>query len=1013
MAGLPRIFDVCTPKAEVCSGELSDAIFAARLNDVDRGIAHPAYQLPEEFFAQTYATERMKSLFRQVAERLRGVGGAPAYVRLDTPFGGGKSHTLIALWHVATSGRGLSDNVLHSIGLKREELPGEAVKVVAIVGTDLDPTNSLEQPDGTKVYHLWGMLAHRLGGRHGYDLVAESDRIGLAPAADFLDRIVGDSPVLILIDELANYLRRMPEASKAQLPAFFHNLTEWAASPGTRRALVVTFAEDAFQNEAREIQEALATVFSEVKRLSARSETVVTPAERHDYAHILRRRLFDRVDASAAELTANAYAALYRQVHHEDFRLPEATQRGDFVRVLQDHYPFHPTLIDLLDGKLALIPSFQKTRGALRLLARTIRRLWDTQPADANFILPCHIDLSAEAILDELTGRLDRPRHREVAHIDIWREDGQAHAQLIDRQYFGEELSYAQRVATVIFLHSLPEAAAQGVHPADIRLSVLSEAAKPSFINKALQELSGHTEVACWHLDRRRDGESAEYFFTLEPNLNRIIVEEMQQIGQSEVRQELERRIRTLWREAVGFGVDHFQGDPSQIKDEARARLVLLHWDTATFDGQSVPTKVREMRDWQPGGGYRRFQNALVFLVAAKDRTGPMLNSARRYLAIDRINRRADQYRISPEKKKQELEPLLAAQESAVTLAICRAYNVVLYSSDASESAFRPFAYLTLSVEDQGRMAPNMTEVVISALRDAEKLKRGDDPPLGAPFVVQSAFNHDEKSITAEALWQRFFERSRLPLLLTPDYLRSVIVAGVRGGHWLLYDPAKGCAHGPTTLVPARVEISSSQEVVLVEEAKRRSIKLCGEPAPAPQTAVQEPSPQPLVQPPPRPLVIDHVEAEDEPGKAFGDLAARARDAGWSAAGRLRVSWDGMGAELSDRLIALRSVLAQASPIVDATSVTLDVESQATEGASWSARFSGSGGFYQQRVAASLEAVMRHFTDGHIGVDLELVFSGGLAIGGADWDDLREAFRQAGLGASKWILQRMSEDSER
>ncbi len=263
VARLLPLKEACVPRPAVISGEIRDELFVASLSDVMRGRAHRIYQDPTLFFANTYPTERAISFLREVMGRLAGADPtASSLFRLDTPFGGGKTHTLIALYHLATW-RPVAPEVLGRLQLDPGLVPAEPIQVVGVTcDQDLDPANGVEK-DGVRIRHLWGEIAFQLGGAEGYRLVEESDRQGQAPGPQFLERLIGDRPVLLLIDEPAVYMRRMGAAG--QLPVFLKVLADWAAS-SPRAVVVLTLAwdperrtatGDAFAAENQELAAAL------------------------------------------------------------------------------------------------------------------------------------------------------------------------------------------------------------------------------------------------------------------------------------------------------------------------------------------------------------------------------------------------------------------------------------------------------------------------------------------------------------------------------------------------------------------------------------------------------------------------------------------------------------------------------------------------------------------------------------------------------------------------------------
>ncbi|MBM4430799.1 MAG: ATP-binding protein, partial [Chloroflexi bacterium] len=376
---MQTIFYTCEPRNEVLSGELRDEIFAARLKDVLDGKADPVYQQPATFFSNTYPTAGLKLLLDEALGRLTAVKRTNnAIVRLETGFGGGKTHNLIALYHVAQGhdpGPAFAAPAL---------VPAAgSVHSVGMVGSDLQPRDGLKHRDAT-TYTLWGELAYQLAGVAGYAEVAGSDQDRSAPGTAALERLVGDRPTLILLDEVARHLRAakaVPTVTKKsdlaeQTVAFLNSLLEFAASR-ERVVVVLTLAEsgDPFSAETEELRQAL----SEALRLSARQERVIRPTEETDIAAIVTHRLFAAVDSEAARQTATAYANGYRRMANQGANLPQRAIRAEYSAEIVAHYPFHPELLNTLQRKTSTIPSFQKTRGALRLLARVVRGLWETQ----------------------------------------------------------------------------------------------------------------------------------------------------------------------------------------------------------------------------------------------------------------------------------------------------------------------------------------------------------------------------------------------------------------------------------------------------------------------------------------------------------------------------------------------------------------------------------------------------------------------------------------------------------
>ena len=385
------IFEACDPRPEVLHGELREEIFAARLKDVIDGRAERVYQDPVVFYDNTYPTAGLRSLLAEALGRLTGLRPANnPIIRLETAFGGGKTHNLIALYHAAGGDVGSDPARFVDPAL----VPAQGtIKAVGVVGSDLDPSTGIKHREVT-TYTLWGELAYQLGGAAGYDLVAASDQSSKAATGTGVwERLVGDRPTLLLLDEVARHLRSakaIPTATRKsdlaeQTVAFLMSLLEFAASK-ERVVVVLTLADvaDTFGKETEELRQELA----EARRMSARQERVITPTGEAEISAIVTHRLFRRVDTAAAHAASDAYHAYYSRLLDQGAELPQRAARAEYAAELVASYPFHPELLTTLNRKTSTIPNFQKTRGALRLLAVTVRQLWKHKPADCFFIHP-------------------------------------------------------------------------------------------------------------------------------------------------------------------------------------------------------------------------------------------------------------------------------------------------------------------------------------------------------------------------------------------------------------------------------------------------------------------------------------------------------------------------------------------------------------------------------------------------------------------------------------------------
>ena len=587
------IFETCNPREEVLRGELKDEIFAARLKDVMDGKAEAVYQDPQTFFDNTYPTAGLKTLLAEALGRLTGNKPASSpIIRLETAFGGGKTHNLIALYHSCNSH--IKSEWIKGL-LDPKELPSGPIKQIAgVVGSDLDPDNGLKHGEMT-TFTPWGEIAYQLGGLKGYRIVEKSDKQYTAPGAPTLAELVGEHPALIMIDEVARFMRvakgkRVVEGTLAdQTVAFLMALLEMAA--------------------------------------------------------IVTHRLFRHIDRSAAQETADAYSAYFRELVDKRTDLPQQGTRAEYAQEMTAYYPFHPELLNTLNRKTATIPNFQKTRGALRLLAMTIRRLWEEKPQDAYLIHPHYLDLSNEDILNDLTSRLERPVFRNVVEADIVSplKGSRAHAQIVDEPLLQSgKPPYARRASTAIFLNSLTQGIASGVDPSELRMAVLQPGDDPALVDKALDRLVNDLSGGgCWFLD----WDGRHYRFKTEPSLNKLIADEMQIIGNVKAKTELDRRIKQVWKKGAFLPI-YFPTEAAEVGDDADApKLCVIHYDAATTEaGDKVPPEL-VIKIFEHAGsmeGYRTYKNNVLFLTADKQQVEHMVEVAQRYLAIRRITGDSD-----------------------------------------------------------------------------------------------------------------------------------------------------------------------------------------------------------------------------------------------------------------------------------------------------------------------------------------------------------------------------------
>jgi len=842
---MQSIFQLCQPRDEVLKGELREDIFAARLRDVMDESADPVYGDAAVFFDNTYPTTGLKHLLKDALGRLVGdAAGTNAILRLETAFGGGKTHNLIALYHIASGGAPVK-TVAQLLDAKvKLPKPGE-IMVAGVVGSDLDPTLGLDHAkDKVKTYTLWGELAYRLGGRAGYALARQADEEKTAPGTGLFESLIGDRPALIMLDEIARHLRvaiAVPTANKKsnladQSVAFIMSLLEFAASK-ERCLVVLTLAgeTDAFAQETEGLRRSLA----EAGQVSARQERVLTPTDESEIPAIVTHRLFKAIDRKQAKTIVEAYGQYYARMLERDADLPQRSARAEYAQEMAAAYPFHPELLTTLSRKTSTIPNFNQTRGALRLLAWTVRALWaekDRQP-DVWMIHPHHVDLAQPQIAEDLTSRLDRPKFKQVIEADIASvlAGSNAHALGVDQPLVAAgKPPYARRLATVVFLHSLTQGIASGVDPADLMLAVLEPGTDggddPPVVKRSLERLYD----SAWFLEY--DGH--RYRFKTEPSINKIIADEMAHVGTSRAKAEVEARVRQIWKKGFLQPI-YFPAEPLEVDDDAGLpKLCLMHFDAARVSATEAapPEIVRRIFEYKGAlEAFRTFQNNALFLVADADQVGNMVSVARRYLAIGRIMGDAERMQEFSEEQRKSLKKLQEAAELDVRVAITKTYRHLFYpTSDAPKS----HAYLkheTLPAQDQGEVEKDQTNVVIRLLRVLKKAQAADDDVLPAAYVRSKAWEQNQVAISTEDLRKAFARKIGMRMLLDVGQLRKTIHNGVQVGTWHYYDSQEQFAYDKDS-PPATWQIGDEYTLYAPDESARLKLRIKGKWKPEPSS---------------------------------------------------------------------------------------------------------------------------------------------------------------------------------
>lgn len=1011
---MKTILDSCHPRPDVLTGDLREDMFAAKLKAVMDKAADPVYQDPAKFWGNTFPTEGMKALLQEVMGRLSGVKPTNSpFIRLETSFGGGKTHNLIALYHLTQCHvAGFPEGIC-----PKEWLPTQPWAVAGMVGNEMDPANGLHHGSLT-TRTLWGELAWQIGGEEAFKLVQASDVEGVAPGTPVIEQLVGDRPTLVMLDEFARYLRVAKAVSTAnkksdlaeQSVAFLMALIEVAATrPNLVVVLTLADSQDAFSKET----ESVLVQFKEAQRISARQERVLTPTGETEIARIVTHRLFEFIDEGAGKATAEAYGEYLAQISEKGVEVPANALTPSYRTELANAYPFNPELLRVLDKKTSTIPNFQRTRGALRLLARVVKDLWQRKEATL-LIGTHHLNLGDEDIKNDLTSRLDRPVFRQVIEADIASRSAAnpAHAQKVDQQFVeAGKPPFAGRATTTIMLHSLAQGIATGIEPSELNLSVLQPGDDPHLLRKALSILLGEAGVepgkAAWFL--HYDGRS--YRFKTEPSLEKVVQDEMGQITRLQARTELDHRIKSIWKKGA-LRPCFFPSEAADLDDDAaEPKLAILHFDAVTIGdegGTMLPELVKKL-DKHAGNqaGFRRYRNNVCFLVADKTQVERMSEQVTRLKAIERLVGDANRMNEFSEDQRKRLQELSDTAQMDVRIAITRAYRHLFYPSATGPKTLEGMEYQALPAQAQGQVEKDQTEAVVRHLHGQEKVLLADDNPLPAVYLRSKAWPSGALSMTTDELRQAFAERIELKWLLNPDQLKKSIKNGIEKGVWIYFDAAEQVGYGQETPAPL---VAISTDAILYDpvEARAKGIRMKGEAAPVKACPACGKNPCACEED----LGLDPVDGEVKdtlpavvrfdakgaPGQLLQTLNDSFLDQKAEAVGRITFTLEGNSSETASDLKRLGLAIPQMGKgqvSLQATLIALFGQSPADE--TFKLEFKGGWDRYK-RLKDLAEAMAKEASQLQIKITITLRFPDGLPIQGEALGSMRDVLSSLGLG---------------
>jgi predicted AAA+ superfamily ATPase len=762
--------EVAVPHEDVLKGTFQQAEFAADLSRVHDGTASAEYQNPALFFQRTFITEGMRLLLDSVVKRLAGRGGDPV-IQLQTAFGGGKTHTMLAVYHLAKGEASASDlpgvpAILDAAGVM--ELP--RARVAVLDGIKSSP-NQPVQRDGQTVRTLWGDLAWQLGGAEGYALVADADASGTSPGKAVLETLLSRyAPCVILIDELVAYVRQFEEGKTLTGGSFDSNLSFVQALTEALKAvptavLLASLPESDKEAGSQRGVKALAALAHYFGRIQALWKPVAT----EEAFEIVRRRLFSQIsDRLAAESVCRDFADYYI-ANGQDF--PRETQDSHYFERLMHAYPIHPEVFDRLYEDWSSLDNFQRTRGVLKLMAKVIHRLWKDNDKDP-LIMPGSFPLQDADTRNEVIYYLPQGWD-PVVERDIDGERAET-TEIENRDTRLGSVQACRRSARAIFLGSAPSTANQmvrGIELERVTLGVAQPGQQVGTYKDALRRLGDRLHYL--------NSGNNRFWFDTRPNLRREMEERKRRFqDQEDVFPAVRDRLQKLFATGI-FGGIHVFTNSGDVPDDWQLRLVVLPPDAAfSRTGQSLAidraTTILKTRGDQP----RFKQNRLIFLAADYDSVSRLKDQVRSLLAwqsivndIKELKLNLDQYQ-----SRQASKSLEDAGE-ALRRMLRETYKWIV----APMQEARPGKGLSDIVWEHFQLNPgslNLSQEIERVLKENELLIT-EWAPIHLANVLKSWFWKDGvKEASALNVWQQSCQQLYLPRLRDDNVFHHTLGTG-------------------------------------------------------------------------------------------------------------------------------------------------------------------------------------------------------------------------------------------
>jgi len=803
----PELFEACEPRDDVLEGQLEEEQFAASIGAVahDPEETPAIYSKAREFFQKTYPTDGLEQLLQNITEgileykeQIEGEGHSKI-LGLDTTFGGGKTHDLIAAYHLVDSPDEI-DNLGEFIDVemaKQLQKTSEDMNVAVIDGEGISGTEarSTEKADHPPTQTIWGEIAYQLFGLEGYREMEEYDKNRNVPGKRKIKKLFQESETynLILLDELALYLEdassiEIGDSTLAKQTTTFIFRLLGAISQVDNATIVYSVAEQAYSDKAEDVREAVQEVVQEMGDIFKRKHKIITPTDEDEVGEVLKKRLFKKIEERVAEDFADTYYQYYKNFPRT---LPSEAENPDYREKLEREYPFHPELLSTLTKKVDSIPKFQKTRGALKLIASAINYLWDNKPESYTRHVIRVYDLtpeekSIEREIRELSGFIEKLS--AVVESDVYHKDGDSFGQQEDRRWQDKNIpALGSHITTTILWNSI----AIGKHAAGVTDSEL-------YLNIGHPQLQmDHYDTAKDNLTFKNDIEFACHYLYDEdrikfkgvPNIALVIQQRKENITSAQAESEIKRNIE----KSIGMGPFNISKFPQHVADMPdnadEPTLCIIEFEVAEVseNPDDPPESIEDFYEntassFDGNINKRSYKNNILFLVPDKNEIENAIDKTRLYLSQKEVREDDDTIGDFTEEQIDMLEEKVKKSRKLIQEKTKTAYRHLYFAGDNG----RLEHVATSSVTSNGQ--GNFQSAVLQTLEDINRVVKADDEGKSGLWVRKKLWKKTKDKMSTEELEIQFARKPGLPILLSSKPLRRTVVKIVEKAGFAYWD---------------------------------------------------------------------------------------------------------------------------------------------------------------------------------------------------------------------------------